>query len=79
MSFRSLCTDLQYGPSSDPIAFNDLELFYKHIVELQDKVSVSDIRHNIEFRSHIERLAQTFDRKFVFTTRFYVCNIWIID
>ena len=75
--FRLLCSDLEYGPCSDSVAFNDVQKFYDNLHSLSDKIAAPVIRHNIIFRGNIQRLGQTFDRMLCTTLSFGYLYIYI--
>ena len=60
--FTLMCTDLQYGPETAPVQFNDIEMFYNNILQLFDEIPFDTIKRNIDFRDHVIRVADTFER-----------------
>lgn len=62
--FSFLCTDVQYGSDGDPISFNDIVAFYKNIRMLYDEVQFGRIKSNIDFRAHVDRIGDEFERMF---------------
>ena len=60
--FRLMCVDLEYGPASDPVKFNDIEHFYQNIHMLFEEIPFDTIKRNITFREHVDRIGHTFER-----------------
>ena len=60
--FRLMCTDLQYGPASDPVKFNDIDDFYHNIHMLFEEIPFDTIKRNINFRENVNRIGTTFQR-----------------
>ena len=60
--FSFMCTDARFGSVGDPVSFNDIRMFYSKIRMVYDEVAFERIKSNIDFRTHVDRIGDEFER-----------------